>query len=401
MDLDLIRSLVKPNDAKIVLLVLDGLGGLPTEPGGATELETAATPNLDALATRGTCGLQLPIASGITPGSGPAHLALFGYEPLRYEVGRGVLSALGIGFDLQPKDVAARGNFCTLGFDGKVTDRRAGRIPTEQGAELCEILSGIELPDCELFVQPVKEYRFLFALRGDGLSGEVEDTDPQQVGSQVLEPEPRSEAARRTAELIARFQREARERLAGREPANGLLLRGFSQRPDWPRFGEVFGVRAGAIAAYPMYRGVARLLGMDVLETGSRLEDEIATLTERWGDYDFFYLHVKPTDSAGEDGDFGRKVAVIEQTDALLPRLLQNDPDVVVVSGDHSTPAAMRSHSWHPVPVLIWSRWCRPDTVTAFGERPCAVGGLGPRLPATELMPLALANARKLEKFGA
>jgi 2,3-bisphosphoglycerate-independent phosphoglycerate mutase len=401
MELDFYRKLIVPNDEKVVLLVMDGLGGLPREDGGPTELEAAATPNLDGLAARGTCGLQLPIASGITPGSGPAHLGLFGYDPTRYIVGRGVLSALGIGFDLQQQDVAARGNFCTVDEDGLVTDRRAGRIPTEVGAELCEKLDAIELPGVEIFVRPVKEYRFLLVMRGEGLSGELEDTDPQQVGKPVLEPEVKSADARKAAELVSRFQQEARRVLADQERANGLLLRGFAQRPGWPTFGDVFGVRPAAIAAYPMYRGVARLLGMEVVPTGSEPEDEFVTLKERWNDFDFFYLHVKPTDSAGEDGDFERKKSVIERTDGLLPQLLDLDPDVVVVTGDHSTPSAMKSHSWHPVPVLLWSRRCRPDGVQRFGERDCLAGGLGPRIRATELMPLAMANAGKLEKFGA
>ncbi|MFO7655105.1 MAG: 2,3-bisphosphoglycerate-independent phosphoglycerate mutase [Candidatus Krumholzibacteriia bacterium] len=401
MDMDLIRPLVTPNDAKIVLLVMDGLGGLPREDGGPTELEAARTPNLDDLARRGECGLQAPIATGITPGSGPAHLALFGYDPLRYVVGRGVLSALGIDFDLQPDDVAARGNFCTIGPDGKITDRRAGRIPTELGRELCARLREIDLPGAELFVQAEKEYRFVLVLRGENLSGEIADTDPQQVGEEVLTPEPLAEQARGTANIVDRFQRQARQVLEDQDQANGVMLRGFAQLPDWPGFGEVFGVRPAAIATYPMYRGVSRLLGMQVLETGQTFEDEFQVLEDHWNDHDFFYLHIKPTDSAGEDGDFDRKVSVIEQVDALVPRLMGLDPDVVVVTGDHSTPAVMKYHSWHPVPVLIWSRFARPDGVTNFGERPCLGGSLGVHLPAAHLMPLALAHARKLDKFGA
>ena len=401
MDLHLIHQLVNPTDSRIVMLVMDGLGGLPREEGGPTELEAARTPHLDDLARRGECGLQSPIGAGITPGSGPAHLALFGYEPLQYEVGRGVLSALGIDFELQPADVAARGNFCTIGPDGKITDRRAGRIPTEKGQELCERLRKIDLPGAELHVEAEKEYRFVLVLRGENLSGEVADTDPQRVGEEVLTPEPHSEAARGTANIIDRFQREARELLKDQDQANGVLLRGFSQRPDWPRFGEVFGVRPAAIATYPMYRGVTRLLGMEVLGTGPKFEDEFDVLKRSWQDHEYFYLHIKPTDSAGEDGDFDRKVGVIEQVDALMPRLMDLDPDVVVVTGDHSTPAVMKYHSWHPVPVLIWSRFARPDGVASFGERPCQSGSLGPNLPATSLMPLALAHARKLDKFGA
>jgi 2,3-bisphosphoglycerate-independent phosphoglycerate mutase len=401
MDLDLIQSLVKKKETKIVLLVLDGLGGLPMEPGGQTELEAADTPNLDRLARDGICGLQMPVGPGITPGSGPGHLGLFGYDPIRYYVGRGVLSGLGIGFDLTPRDVAARGNFCTVDEEGRVVDRRAGRIPTERGAELCELLRQIELEDAELFVEPVKEYRFLLVLRGNGLSSDVQETDPQDVGEKPLKPEPMSPEAEGTAQLLQQFVDQAREILASSEPANMVLLRGFSQLPEWPQFGDAFGLRAAAVAGYPMYRGVARLVGMDVLDAGHSVEDEFAAVEEHWADYDFFFLHVKPIDSAGEDGDFERKASLIEEADALLPRLLDLDPDVIVVTGDHSTPSLLKYHSWHPVPVLLWSKHCRADRVEKFGERTCMAGGLGPRLPSVDLMPLALANARRLEKYGA
>lgn len=401
MELEFIQRLIEPNQAKIVLLVMDGLGGLPMEPNGDTALEAARTPNLDRLAAESICGLHQPIRAGITPGSGPAHLSLFGYDPIKYQVGRGVLSALGIDFDLMPQDVAARGNFCTLDQDGRVADRRAGRIPTEKNRELCALLRKVELPGVELFIQPVKEYRLLLVLRGEGLSGELEDTDPQDVGEKPLDPEPRSPGAEGTAELVRQFISQAREILAGHEPANMVLLRGFSQQPDWPSFEQAFGLRAAAIAGYPMYRGVAKLVGMDVLDTGSEPEEEWAVLEERWDDYDFFFLHVKRIDSAGEDGDFGRKASLIEEVDTLLPRLRRLDPDVLLVTGDHSTPALLKYHSWHPVPVLLWSRYCRADRVDRFGERACMAGGLGPRIPAVDLMPLALANALRLEKFGA
>jgi len=401
MELDFVRRLVKPAESKIVLLVMDGLGGLPREAGGLTELEAANTPNLDALAVQSICGLHQPVGFGVTPGSGPSHLALFGYDPIRFQIGRGVLEALGVGFDLTSQDVAARGNFCTVDEQGRITDRRAGRISTEKNRELCALLRQIRLPDVELFVEPVKEYRFLLVLRGEGLSDEVIDTDPQEVGHPPLEPTASSPEAAKTARVVSQFVAEARRVLAGHAPANMVLLRGFSKRPTWPTMAEVFGLRAAAIAAYPMYRGVARLVGMEVLDTGERLEDEFDTLERRWRDFDFFYLHVKRTDSAGEDGDYDRKVALIEEVDAQLPRLLALRPGVVIVTGDHSTPSVLRSHSWHPVPALLWSPHCRPDGVNRFGERACAAGSLGPMIPAVELMPIALANAMRLEKFGA
>jgi 2,3-bisphosphoglycerate-independent phosphoglycerate mutase len=401
MELDFIRQLIDPNDTKIVLLVLDGVGGLPMETEGLTALEAAETPNLDMLAARSICGLHQPVAAGITPGSGPGHLSLFGYDPIRYQVGRGVLSALGIGFDLTPRDVAARGNFCTLDDEGRVADRRAGRIPSEKNRELCELLRQIELPNVELFVETVKEYRLLLVLRGDGLSGQIADTDPQDVGERPLEPKPLGSEAEETAQLVQQFLDQARDILADRHPANFMLLRGFAQRPNWPSMEEVFGLRAAAIAAYPMYRGVAQLTGMEVLESGTEVEEEFDTLEANWDDFDFFFVHIKRIDSAGEDGDFDRKVALIEEADAMVPRLLDLGPDVVIVTGDHSTPAKMKYHSWHPVPALIWSETCRPDGVARFGERACMTGGLGPRFPATDLMPLALAHADRLEKFGA
>jgi 2,3-bisphosphoglycerate-independent phosphoglycerate mutase len=402
MDLDFVRKLVRPAKAKIVLLVMDGLGGLSIEPGGPTELEAANTPNLDDLAARSICGLHQPVASGVTPGSGPSHLALFGYDPIKYQVGRGVLSALGIGFDLQPRDVAARGNFCTLDREGLVVDRRAGRIPTEKNQALCALLrDGINLPGVEFFVKTVKEYRLLLVLRGADLGDAVTDTDPQEVGTAPLQPEPLSPEATETAGLVQEFLARAREVLRDQQPANGVLLRGFSSRPDWPPVGYVYGLRAAAIAAYPMYRGVAQLVGMEVLETGATMEEELDTLEENWADFDFFFVHVKPADSAGEDGDFDRKVALIEKVDELIPRILAAEPDVLLITGDHSTPAAQAYHSWHPVPVLLWSKHCRVDGVERFGERACMTGGLGARMLAADLMPLILANAGWLEKFGA
>jgi 2,3-bisphosphoglycerate-independent phosphoglycerate mutase len=309
---------------------------------------------------------------------------------------------LGIGFDLQANDIAARGNFCTVDDAGIVSDRRAGRIPTEKNQELCDLLRDqIEIPGVEIFIQPVKEYRFLLVLRGDGLSGELADTDPLEVGEKPLEPQTLSANAEKTAELVKKFVNRARDILADHKPANMVLLRGFSKLPDWPLFEDTFGLHAAAIAAYPMYRGVAKLVGMDVLDTGTEFEQEISTLEEHWKDYDFFFLHIKPIDSAGEDGNYERKTQLIEEVDTLIPRLLELEPDVLLVTGDHSTPSLLKYHSWHPVPVLLWSRYCRPDNVKSFGERACMGGALGPRIPAPDLMPLALANALRLDKFGA
>jgi 2,3-bisphosphoglycerate-independent phosphoglycerate mutase len=401
MDLNFISKLKKPADTKIVLLVIDGLGGLPINHDNLTELEAADTPNLDDLASRGICGLQQPVLPGITPGSGPGHLGLFGYDPVKYQVGRGVLSALGIDFDLKPNDVAARGNFCSVDENGLVKDRRADRIPTEKNLELCKLLRKIELKDTEFFIETVKEYRFLLVIRGEHLSGEIMDTDPQMLGKKPLQPRGLGSDTKRTVNIVSDFVKQAGDALRDQYPANMVLLRGFSKRPNWPTVKDIFGLNCAAIAAYPMYRGLAKLIGMDVLQTGQELKDEFETLKMNWDKYDFFYVHAKKTDSAGEDGDFNRKVLKIEEVDHQIPRLLELDPDVIMVTGDHSTPSLLKYHSWHPVPVLIYSKYCRSDNVHRFGERACMSGGLGPRFPAKELMPIALANAGRLEKFGA
>ncbi len=381
--------------------MLDGLGGLPREAGGPTELEAARTPELDALARAGACGLHEPVAPGVTPGSGPGHLALFGYDPLRYRIGRGVLEALGIGFDLRPSDVAARGNFCTLDAEGRVADRRAGRISTEDARPLVEALDAIEVEGVEVFVRTVKEHRFLLALRFDEPVGaDVADTDPGRTGEPPGTPEARDEASAPAARAARAWLEAARERLAGLEGADGVLLRGFSSQPDWPAFPEVFGMRSLAVAAYPMYRGVARLVGMDAEAAGDGPEGAVAAAAAGLTDHDFVFAHVKGTDRAGEDGDFERKAAVIEEADALVPDLLDAGADVLLVTGDHSTPALMRRHSWHPVPFLLAGGEGRSGQAAAFGESACARGAMGLRR-GRELMPLAAARAGRLARFGA
>ena len=398
--LELIRSLAVENTTKIVLLSLDGLGGLPRPETGRSELETARLPNLASLAGEASCGLLRHVAPGITPGSGPGHLGLFGYDPIAYQVGRGVLESLGIEFDLRAGDLAARGNFCTVDGNGLITDRRAGRIATDVCVRLTERLRTIRLPGVELFVEPVKEHRFVLVLRGHGLSGPLTETDPQALGKAPLPVRALDPAATRAAELVNAFIDESRRRLADAAPANMILLRGFDLLPALPRFPEVFALRAAAIAAYPMYRGLAKLVGMDVLKTGGTFADEIGTLREHWQAYDFFFVHYKDTDKAGEDGQFDAKVAALERFDAYIPSVRELRPDVVIVTGDHATPSILAAHGWQPVPVLVWSRYCGADPVTAFTERACAAGTLG-LLPAHHLMPLAMANALRLTKFGA
>ncbi len=399
-NLELIKEIARSSPSKIILLVIDGLGGLPHPETGKTELETANTPNLDGLAAKGICGLSDPVSPGITPGSAPGHLALFGYAPISFNIGRGVLEAIGIDFDLQPGDAATRGNFCTVDKAGLITDRRAGRISTEKCAELCQLLDGLVIENVKIIVRPVREHRFIAVFRGGDLSPDVSDSDPQQTGVAPKEFTPTQAIATRTAIIANRFVAQTKTTLSGHSPANMVLLRGFSQRPHFPTMGDIYKLKPAAIASYPMYRGLARLVGMEILETGSTIEDEFRTLTWNYSNYDFFFLHIKGADSAGEDGDFARKVADIEEIDNALPKLISLQPDVIVVTGDHSTPALLKVHSWHPVPVLLYSQWCRPDKVSEFSESACISGGLG-RFPATQIMPLAMANALKLNKFGA
>lgn len=401
MDFKFLRELILPAGTKIVLLVLDGLGGLPFEPGGKTELETAHTPNLDALAYRSSLGLTQPAGPGITVGSGPGHLAIFGYDPIEYEIGRGALEALGVDFELGPEDVAARGNFCCVDENGIIMDRRAGRIPTEAARELVDILRNIKVEGVEFFVETIKEHRFAFVMRAPGLGDSLSETDPLRVGAPALPVR----ALNRDSETAARFTNlfieQARCLLADRSPANMITLRGFARLPQLPTYQELYGLQPAAIAINGMYRGVARLAGMQVLDVcGDTLADEFATLEKHWHDFNYFYIHVKKTDTCGEAGDFTGKVRAIEEVDSLLPRLLALGPDVLVLGGDHSSPAVLKSHSWHPVPVLIHGKYIRPDGIAEFGERACLHGSLG-ILPATHVIRIALANAGRITKYGA
>ncbi len=373
---------------------------MPKYPGEKTELETASTPNMDSLSKTSICGFSLPAGYGITPGSAPGHLSLFGYDPMETYIGRGVLEALGVELNVEPGDVAARGNLCTVDDAGIITDRRAGRISTEENARRCRLLDGKTFDGIKVIVKPVKDHRLAVILRGEGLDSSVTDTDPQKTGVETLESKAHTGKAEATSRVINKFLHQARDILKGHEPANMLLLRGFSSLPTLPTMQEIYKLTPAAIAGYPMYRGLAKLAGMDILSTGPDISDEINTLRQSYRDYDFFFLHIKGADSAGEDGDFNRKVAVIEEVDRFIPEILKLEPDVFIVAGDHSTPAALKSHSWHPVPLMLYSKYCRPDNVATFSESACTLGALG-TIPATGIMPLAMANAFKLNKYGA
>ncbi|OGS45243.1 MAG: phosphoglycerate mutase [Elusimicrobia bacterium RIFOXYD2_FULL_34_15] len=396
---EFLKKLTTKTDSKIVLLVMDGLGGLQNET-GKTELETANHPNMDELAKKSICGLSDPISPGITPGSGPAHMSIFGYDPLKHEIGRGLLDTLGIDFEFTHDDMAARGNYCTLDEKGIITDRRAGRISTDKNIELCKKLDGMVIDGVKIFARPVKEHRFSIIFRGKGLVDKILDSDPQKEGLKPLDAVATEKSAGFTAEVVNKFIQKAKEILKNDHPANMVLLRGFSKMVKLPKFQEVYQLTPACIALYPMYKGLARLCGMEVINSGDTIETEFQTLKDNFSKYDFFYMHIKQTDSSGEDGDFQRKVKIIEQVDKSLPVLTSLNPDVIIITGDHSTPAVHAGHSWHPVPLLIYSKKCRFDKVQRFSESDCICGGLG-RISAKEIMPIALSNAGKLLKYGA
>lgn len=395
-----LSSLHQPAQSKLLLVVMDGLGGYADADGG-TELEDATTPNLDALASDGISGLCEPVGPGITPGSGPGHLGLFGYDPLQFELGRGALSAAGLDFELGAGDLAARGNLCTIAPDGTISDRRAGRLPDDDARRVVELLQErVRLEGVEVFFRHEREHRCLVVLRGPDLDPRISDTDPQHTGVPPSEPVALAPESTRSARLIADVATQVRTVLADEPRANGLLLRGFDTHRELPGFPERYGLRAAAVAVYPMYRGIARLLGMDVLGHAKGLEDQLGILADAWSDYDYFFLHHKGTDSAGEDGDRARKIAAIEALDAVVPDLRRLGPDVIAVTGDHATPSQMAAHSWHPVPTLLWSARSGRDRAEQYGERHCLGGGLGQR-PLKDLMALMLANGGRLQKYGA
>jgi 2,3-bisphosphoglycerate-independent phosphoglycerate mutase len=399
--LKLINDMAVDNGSKIILLVMDGLGGLPLEPGGPTELEAAKTPNMDALTARSALGLSEVVAPAFSPGSGPGHLSLFGYDPLEHLIGRGVLEAMGIGFQLQPQDIAVRANFCTIDANGNITDRRAGRISTEECAKRVEFLRRIKIPGVEIFVEPVKEYRFVLVLRGEELGSAIPDNDPQLTGIPALPIRADDVGSEKTAQILRQWWAEANKVLAAYPPANSCLLRGISRDPGLPRFSEIYKIRSAAVATYPMYKGVAQLVGMKVIGHNAETPvEEFEVVKRHWKDYDFFFMHIKKTDSYGEDGNFLGKVKVIESVDQALPILLSLKPDVLVITGDHSTPAKLKRHSWHPVPILLAADSARFGKATKFCEASCDTGTLG-RIHHVDILPLALAHAMRLGKYGA
>ena len=398
---DLISSLAMANDKKIVLLVMDGLGDAPGS-AGKTALQAAVTPNFDALAGKAACGLHIPVAVAVTPGSGPGHLGLFGYDPLFYQVGRGVLSALGVEFPLEDRDVAARLNFCTVDKAGKITDRRAGRIPDEENRRVLEkIRKGLKMPpEVEVFFQTEAEHRAVLVLRGDNLDDHIGDTDPQITGVPPLECNRAPYNQSPTANLVAGIIAQVRTILADEPKANMIVARGFAKHPSWPKFPDRYKLKPAAVAGYPMYRGVAKLVGMPVVSRPTTAADVCAEAVKAMQEHTFVFAHFKYTDKTGEDGDFAGKVKRIEEMDAAIPTLLAGRPDVLIVTGDHSTPCPMKSHSWHPVPLLMQAPYLRGGQVAKFDEVSCRGGELG-LIQAKEILPLAMAHAGKLEKFGA
>ncbi len=395
-----LQALARPATSKLLLFVIDGLGGAPVTPGGPTELEAARTLSLDRFAAEGVTGLSEPVGPGITPGSGPGHLALFGYDPIENQIGRGALSALGLGVELAPGDIAIRLNFATLDSSGNVADRRAGRIPTDLNRRLVQQLNTIELDGVRATFLTESEHRAVLILSGDDLDADVRETDPQAAGVPPINPDPLSSPAQRTSRLLIELLQGVRDRIGDETPANFVLMRGYAARPALRSLGDLYGLRARCFASYPMYKGLASAVGMSVADTGDTLEGQFGALEHEWGDFDYFFFHVKKTDALGEDKDFAGKLAYLEVVDELLPRVRELAPNVLVVTGDHSTPAALGAHSWHPVPLLLWGDHVVADAVTEFGERPCAQGALG-TLPARSIMSLMLAHGERLAKFGA
>ncbi len=395
------RELSVKTSSRIVLIVMDGLGGLPTGPEGKTELELATSPRLDALAQRSALAASTPLEAGLTPGSGPAHLALFGYDALEHNIGRGALSALGVGFELGPNDLAARINFCTVDAGGRITDRRAGRIPTELNEQLCaKLRAGIHLPGVELHLMTEEQYRAVAVFRGEGLGDQLGDSDPQHTGVAALTIEALAPEAARAATVANEFVAQAAHILKDDHPANMVLLRGFAKHPSLPSFKDIYKLTSAAIAVYPMYKGLGRIVGMQVLGAPHSTAEEFSLLRDHWNDFDFFYLHVKPTDSAGEDGDALRKASVISEVDTFIPGVLDLKPDVLIVTGDHSTPSTLRSHSWNPVPLLLHSAHVIPEGRPGFSEHTAARGRMG-HIKHRDVMDLAMAHALKYDKFGA
>ena len=400
------QELTSKPQGKIALVVMDGVGDIAIKENNyLTPLEAAKTPNLDLLAKDSAQGRMIPVAPGITPGSGPGHLGLFGYDPLEYEVGRGVIEALGLGIELKPGDVAARANFCTLDENGIVTDRRAGRIPTEICEKLCDMLSTKikKIGDVEVIIKPGKEHRFVVVLRGKGMEGPLTDADPQKVGFPIPPVEPKgtkSAKAKKTAKIIAELYKQALPIIAKEKPANGFLMRGIAHQPNIPLFEELYCMKPACIAVYPMYKGLAQLVGMTKIEGAQTIAEQFETYKKEYDNYDFFFIHFKYTDKYGEDGNFAAKVKAIEDFDAALPILLEKKPDVLVITGDHSTPAPMKGHSWHPQPVMIHSQFSGSDKLERFTDTGANLGSLGV-FPAKYLIRYIQANAGMLAKFGA
>jgi 2,3-bisphosphoglycerate-independent phosphoglycerate mutase len=394
------------SDAKLVLAVLDGLGDIATrENGFLTPLEAARTPNLDALAKTGAQGRMIPVAPGITPGSGPGHLGLFGYDPLEYQVGRGVIESLGLGMELQAGDIAARANFCTIDSKGIITDRRAGRIETKVTEELCGVLSRKikKVGDAEVLIKPGKGHRFVVIFRGKGLEGPLTDADPNREGLPVPEvhpTDPKSVKQKKAADLVAQFYKLALPALAGRKPANGFLLRGIAHQPAIPTFEERYGLRPACLAIYPMYKGLAQLVGMKKIEGPQTIAEQFQRYLAEYDNFNYFFIHFKYTDMYGEDGNFAAKKKAVEEFDAALPILLQKRPDVLAITGDHSTPCAVKGHSWHPQPVLLVSALTGWDKLERFTETGANIGSLG-IFESKYLIRLMQANARMFDKFGA
>ncbi len=396
------REWAQNDGGSIVLLVMDGVGDIPDDR-GRTPLEAARTPNLDRIARKASLGRTIPIAPGVTAGSVAGHLALLGYDPMAVKIGRGPIDALGVGVDLQPGDVVMRGNFATV-KDGIVIDRRAGRLPGDTAAELCFALNAklrFKFEGIETQIAQTAEHRFVLHLRGNNLSPQITDTDPGQNGLPAKPCRANAPQAARTAEIVNIVAKAAADFLMINR-ANAILLRGAGARPHLASFNDHYGLNAMAVATYPTYRGIAAACGMELYPMmPSDAHDAInfaVSALQGPNKHQFIFIHYKNTDTAGEDGNFDAKVAAIEHLDAALKPLVDQPPDVLVVAGDHPTPVAMRGHSWHPVPLMIASKWTPGGKNQRYTERQCADGELG-TIKATDVMALAMGHAKRLRKI--
>ena len=404
---------------KTFFVICDGLGDRPIPKlGRKTPLEYAKTPNLDAIARRGIIGAMNTIDIGVRPGSDTAHMAIFGYDPHVYYTGRGPFETAGLRMEHKDGDICFRVNMGTVDDTLHIIDRRAGRIGDTSA--FARELNGMKIDGVEFFVKAGTGYRMGMIMRGKKLSTHITDIDPGHVGKGVrmCEATDDTSEAKRTAKILNTFVSRAHKLLKrmpvnidrqknGLPQANYLLVRGAGVYPKLPRFFDKYGLRAACFAGAGLYKGIARLIGMDVVHvpgaTGkpdSNIRAKVETAIKHRKDYDFFFIHFKGADSCGEDGDVEGKIAYIEKIDDAVAPLLKLKNSLVVITADHSTPCTIKSHSADDVPIVIMGDEVRDDDVHEFSERTCAKGRMG-HIKGMHVMPIILDLMGIAEKFGA